>query len=374
MKIAMVCYPTFGGSGIVATELGTELAARGHEVHFISYSQPQRLDRFRENIFYHEVENPHYPLFEFQLYTLSLAGKIIEVAKYEKIDIVHAHYAIPHAVSGFLSRDIISQDRPMKLVTTLHGTDITLVGLEPSYLPLIKYSLEKSDAITAVSKYLADKTIQNFDISSPIDVIPNFVDTEAYKRKEVPRCRKSLCPNCDTLLVHISNFRPVKRVTDTIKILKKVRETRPARLALIGDGPDRSAAEKLVRELDLQDYVRFYGKMVCFEEILAGADFFLLPSQSESFGLSALEAMSCGVPVIGSNIGGIPEVVAHDETGYVAELGDTDRMAKYIIDLADNTKKWKIFSENARKRAVEKFDKSKVVDMYESVYRRMTDS
>lgn len=373
MKIAMVCYPTFGGSGIVATELGTELAARGHEVHFVSYSQPQRLDSFSENIFYHEVEFPHYPLFEFDLYTLALAGKIIEVAKYEKIDILHVHYAIPHAVSGFLAREIVGKDKKLKLVTTLHGTDITLVGLEPSFLPLVKFSLEQSDAITAVSKYLADKTIQNFDVGKPIEVIPNFVDTELFKRGDKKCLKQSLCKNCSTMLVHVSNFRPVKRVCDTIRILKKVRETHSAKLILIGDGPDRAAAEKLARELDIAEHVKFYGKQSQFADVLASADFFLLPSQSESFGLSALEAMSAGVPVIGSNIGGIPEVVSHDESGYVAELGDTDRMAKYIVDLINNPKKWQAFSEASRRRAVEKFNRPDVVTRYEKLYKRVAD-
>jgi N-acetyl-alpha-D-glucosaminyl L-malate synthase BshA len=371
MKIAMVCYPTFGGSGIVATELGIALASRGHEVHFISYSQPQRLDSFRENVFFHEVDSLHYPLFEFDLYTLALAGKIIDVAKYEKIDILHVHYAIPHAVSGFLAREIVSKDSNMKLITTLHGTDITLVGLEPSFQPLVKFSLEQSDAITAVSKYLADKTMQNFDITKPIDVIPNFVDTKLFNRDSINFVKTSLCKNCGTLLVHISNFRPVKRVCDTIKILKKVRETNPAKLILIGDGPDRAAAEKLARDLDMTDHVKFYGKQAQFMELLAGANFFLLPSQSESFGLAALEAMSLGVPVVASNIGGIPEVVAHSETGYVAELGDTDRMAKYIVDLINDPKRWAIFSANSRKRALEKFDTENVVTMYEDLYKRV---
>jgi L-malate glycosyltransferase len=368
MKIGIVCYPTYGGSGIIATELGIELACRGNEVHFISYAQPMRLDHFQDNVFFHAVELPHYPLFEFQLYSLALAGKIIDVVKYEDIDILHVHYAIPHAISGYLAKKVMENSNDFKLITTLHGTDISLVGLEPTFLPLVKFSLEQSDAITSVSGYLAEKTIQNFDIHKNIEIIPNFVDTDTYIRGDFPGIRNHIAPNGEKILVHISNFRPVKRVADTIRILDKVRQSVPAKLILVGDGPDRPECERLARELKLHEHVKFMGMQTSFVELLSVSDIFLLPSQSESFGLSALEAMSCSVPVVAYNIGGIPELINHDETGYVAELGDIDRMAKYVVDLLSKPKKWKIFSDNARKRAVEKFNKSQIVDKYVSVY------
>ena len=371
MKIGIVCYPTYGGSGIVATELGSKLAQKNHEVHFISYAQPARLDRFQDNIYYHDVEFPHYPLFEFHLYSLSLAGKIIDVVKYEKIDILHVHYAIPHAISGHLAKQILRPNQDLKLVTTLHGTDITLVGLEPTFHPLVKYSLEQSDAVTAVSKYLADKTYQNFEPGKEIDIIPNFIDIDFYKRQEQDLLKRQIAPNEEKILIHISNFRPVKRVIDTIKILYEVNKKHPSKLLLVGDGPERSEAEKLTRELGLSNNVRFMGKQTSIVELLSISDVFLLPSQSESFGLSALEAMACGVPVVASNIGGIPEVVDHGETGYVAEFGDTDRMARYVNYLLDNPKKWEAFSKNSRQRAIDKFDDSLIVPMYESVYERV---
>ncbi len=369
MKIGMVCYPTYGGSGIVATELGCELARRGHEAHFISYALPTRLNKYQDNVYFHYVEFPHYPLFEFHLYSLSLAGKIIDVARYEGLDILHVHYAIPHAISGFLAKQAMGADARFKLVTTLHGTDITLVGLEPTYLPLVKFSLENSDAITAVSKYLADKTVQNFSIHKNIEIIPNFVDINLYKRGNYAQLKQNVSCCKEKVMVHISNFRPVKRVADTIRILKLVLEKHPVRLLLIGDGPDRQECERLARELGVAERVKFLGMQTSFVELLSIADVFLLPSQSESFGLSALEAMSCGVPVVASNIGGIPELVRHAENGFVAEFGDVERMAKYVIELFDNTKKWKIFSENARKSAVEYFNISTVVNMYEDLYK-----
>jgi N-acetyl-alpha-D-glucosaminyl L-malate synthase BshA len=373
MKIGMVCYPTFGGSGIVATELGKELALRGHEVHFISYAMPTRLDSFMDNIYFHEVDIPHYPLFEFHLYTLALSGKIIDVVKYENLDIIHAHYAIPHAISGILTKDILKSNN-IKLVTTLHGTDITLVGLEPAFLPMIKYSLEKSDGITAVSDYLKNKTNQHFNCGKEIDVIPNFIQTDKYKRMNCANIIKKIAPEGEKILMHISNFRSVKRVQDTIHILNEVRKQIDAKLILIGDGPERSDCERLARELDLADHVKFLGKQTALIELLSCADVFLLPSQSESFGLAALEAMACGVPVVASNIGGIPEVVQHGESGYVAELGDTERMAKYVKELLGNGKKWLHFSENARKTAYEKFDSEKIIPMYENVYKKALES
>ncbi|MCL5990884.1 MAG: N-acetyl-alpha-D-glucosaminyl L-malate synthase BshA [Bacteroidetes bacterium] len=371
MKIGMVCYPTYGGSGIVATELGIELAKMGHEVHFISYALPTRLNNFQDNVFFHDVEIPNYPLFEFHLYTLALVGKIIDVVKYEKIDILHVHYAIPHAVSGYLARQILMKDYNLKLVTTLHGTDITLIGLEPGFHPIIKFSLEHSERITAVSSYLREKTIQHFNTGKDIDVIPNFVDTLIYKRQEYPELKKQIAPNDEKILIHISNFRTVKRVCDVVKIFNEVLKKIPSKLLLVGDGPDRIAAENLAGELGIQKHIKFLGKQTSLVELLSISHVFLLPSQSESFGLSALEAMSCGVPVVASNIGGIPEVVDHNETGFVAELGDVSRMARYTIELLEKPKKWEGFSINARKRAVELFDIKLIVPRYENLYREL---
>ncbi len=373
MKIGIVCYPTYGGSGVLATELGHALARRGHGVHFITYAQPMRLDRYQDNIYYHEVETPTYPLLEFNLYTLALAGKIIDVVKYEKLDILHVHYAIPHAISGFLAREILNGDSPVKLVTTLHGTDITLVGMEPSFHPLVKFSLERSDAVTAVSGHLMEKTRQSFDIEQPIHVIPNFVDTKLYRREECPQLARQLHADGDeAVLMHVSNFRAVKRVQDCIRILAEVKKKVKAKLVLVGDGPDRSDAERLARELGVFDCVRFLGKQSALPEILSTADIFLLPSQQESFGLSALEAMACEVPVVATNIGGIPEVVRHGETGYVAELGDVERMARYCVELLTNPKKHAAFRASARKRAVEQFDIDLIVPQYEALYQQVS--
>ncbi|MFN6134811.1 MAG: N-acetyl-alpha-D-glucosaminyl L-malate synthase BshA [Bacteroidota bacterium] len=364
----MVCYPTYGGSGVLATELGHELAKKGHSVHFITYAQPMRLDRFQDNIYYHEVETPSYPLMEFNQYTLSLAGKILDVAKYEQLDVVHVHYAIPHAVSAYLAKEISRSTRPFRLVTTLHGTDITLVGLEPTFLPLVKFSLEKSDVVTAVSGFLAEKTRQSFGQDLSIRVIPNFVDTVLYTRGDCSHLEKHLKKDGEFILMHVSNFRPVKRVQDCVRILAEVRKKVPARLVFVGDGPERSDAERLCRELGVEDHVTFLGKQSARPEILSVADIFLLPSQQESFGLSALEAMSCSVPVVATNIGGIPEVVKHDETGFIAELGDVDRMARYCLDLLTKPKKLAIFRENARRRVIDNFDISLIVPHYERVY------
>lgn len=368
MRIGMVCYPTYGGSGVLATELGHELAKKGHSVHFITYAQPMRLDRFQDNIYYHEVETPSYPLMEFNQYTLSLAGKILDVAKYEQLDVVHVHYAIPHAVSAYLAKEISRSTRPFRLVTTLHGTDITLVGLEPTFLPLVKFSLEKSDVVTAVSGFLAEKTRQSFGQDLSIRVIPNFVDTVLYTRGDCSHLEKHLKKDGEFVLMHVSNFRPVKRVQDCVRILAEVRKKVPARLVFVGDGPERSDAERLCRELGVEDHVTFLGKQSALPEILSVADIFLLPSQQESFGLSALEAMSCSVPVVATNIGGIPEVVKHDETGFIAELGDVDRMARYCLDLLTNPKKLAIFRVNARRRVIDNFDISLIVPHYERVY------
>ncbi|MCF8431864.1 MAG: N-acetyl-alpha-D-glucosaminyl L-malate synthase BshA, partial [Melioribacteraceae bacterium] len=305
MKIGITCYPTYGGSGVVATELGKELANIGHEVHFISYALPHRLKAFVENIYFHEVEISSYPLFEHQLYGLSLTSKMLEVIEFENLDILHVHYAIPHATSAYLAKQIVKKNGGnLKFITTLHGTDITLAGLEPSFLPLVKFSIEESDGVTAVSRFLKEKTLTNYHIEKEIEVIPNFIDTDIYKPIGCPDFLRHIAPNGEKLLVHTSNFRPVKRVPDAIRILSEVRKQIPAKLLLIGDGPDRSECERLSRELGLQKEVIFLGKQDSIVEILSGCDIFLMPSQSESFGLSALEAMACGLPVVSSSVGG----------------------------------------------------------------------
>ncbi len=374
MKIGITCYPTYGGSGVIATELGKELALKGHEVHFISYALPFRLNEFVKNIVFHEVETSNYPLFEFPLYSLALASKMVEVAEFEDLDLLHVHYALPHATSAFLAKQMLKSKKDLKIITTLHGTDITLVGLEPSFLPLVKFSIEQSDGVTAVSRFLKEKTMTNYSCEKPIEVIPNFIDSDLYKPDGRTAFRENIAPNGEKVLVHTSNFRPVKRVPDTIKILKKVIEDVPAKLILVGDGPDRSECERLCRHLDLCDEVKFLGKQEGLVEILNSADLFLIPSQSESFGLAALEAMSCGLPVISSSVGGLPELISHNETGFIAEIGDVDRMAKYAVDLLRNDRKYKLFSKNARDRAVNKFDKSKIIPIYEEFYKSVLNS
>ena len=375
MKIGIVCYPTYGGSGVLATELGKAVAAQGHQVHFISYALPRRLASYSPNIFYHEVEISSYPLFEHQDYGLALTSKLLEVMEYEQLDLIHAHYAIPHAISAYLSKKILQkQNKDIKIITTLHGTDITLVGLEPSYLPLVKFGIEESDGVTAVSRFLKEKTITNYNVNKDIKVIYNFIDTDLYNESSQCCLRRELAPLGEKILIHTSNFRPVKRVPDTIRIFNKVKEQIPSKLVLIGDGPDRSECERLVREFNLTEDVVFLGKQDSLEEILPVADVFLIPSQSESFGLAALEAMGCGLPVVSSSVGGLPELVHHNETGYVAELGDVDRMAKYTIDLLTKEKKYKKFSANSRKRAIELFDKDIIIPQYLDFYEEILNS
>ena len=370
MKIGITCYPTYGGSGVVATELGKGLAKRGHQIHFISYAMPMRLDGFMNNIFYHEVEMATYPLFEFPLYTPALASKMVEVAKFEKLDLIHAHYAIPHATSAYIAKQILN-DEHLRIITTLHGTDITLIGLEPSFLSVMKFSIEKSDGVTAVSRFLKEKTITNYSINKEIEVIPNFVDTKLFTRMADANLRKAIAPNGEKILIHTSNFRLVKRVTDVIRIFNLVIKKIPSKLVLIGDGPDRSNCENLCRELQLDDNVKFLGKQAELVELLSAADLFLMPSQSESFGLSALEAMACEVPVISSSVGGLPELVVHGETGYIAEIGDIERMAKYTIELLLNDTRREMFAKAGRKRAVENFDIDEIVGVYERHYEKI---
>jgi len=372
MKIGITCYPTYGGSGVVATELGKELALLGHEVHFISYALPQRLTNFVENIFYHEVEVSNYPLFEHQLYGLALTSKMLEVIEYEQLDLLHVHYAIPHATSAFLAKQVLHQGgSDIKVVTTLHGTDITLVGLEPSFLPLVKLSIEASDGVTAVSRFLKEKTLTNYYINKDIEVIHNFIDSDLYKPVCNEQFREHIAPDNERILIHTSNFRQVKRVSDTIKILEIVKKEIPTKLILIGDGPDRSECERLTRELKLENDVKFLGKQDGLENLLSVADIFLMPSQSESFGLSALEAMSCGVPVISSSVGGLPELIVHNKTGYIAEFGDVDRMAKYTLELLKKKKKYNSFSKNSRERAEKVFEKKLIVPQYIKYYEKI---
>jgi L-malate glycosyltransferase len=385
MKIGILCYPTFGGSGVVATELGIELANRGHQVHFISYSVPMRLKQFSENIFFHKVEMASYPLFDFPLYSIALASRIVEVAKFDGLDLVHAHYAIPHATSAYLAREIITEESEknnnhnsrLKIITTLHGTDITLIGLEISFLPTMKFSIQKSDGVTAVSNFLKIKTQSQYNIDKDIEVIPNFINLDTYKRisnKETECLKQRFSKNGEKIIIHTSNFRPLKRVDDCIRIFNEIRKEMPAKLLLIGDGPERSACEHLAQDLGIQKDVTFYGNQESFVEILSIADLFLMPSQSESFGLSALEAMACGVPVVSSNAGGLPELNLHGETGYIAEIGDIQKMAEYSLDILKNKNKYRIFAENARERAVELFSADKIIPKYEEYYRKILES
>jgi len=384
MKIGILCYPTYGGSGVVATELGIELAKRGHQVHFMSYNVPTRLVHFSENIFFHKVEMSSYPLFDFPLYSIALAGKIVEIAKFDGLDLVHAHYAIPHATSAYLAREIIREEvhtrkknKEIKIITTLHGTDITLTGLEISFLPVMKFSIMHSDGVTAVSEFLKTKTQSQYNISKDIKVIPNFINLEAYKKmdNEEARCLKErLSKNGEKLIVHTSNFRPLKRVDDCIKIFKKIHDKIPSKLLLIGDGPERSKCEYLAKDLGIEKDVTFYGEQESIVEILSVGDLFLMPSQSESFGLSALEAMACGMPVVSSNAGGLPELIHHGETGYIAEIGDIDKMADYALTLLEDDNRYRIFSENALERAINMFSSEKIIPMYEEYYKSVLNS
>ena len=369
MKIGITCYPTYGGSGAVATELGIELADRGHEVHFISYAQPFRLTHFHERVFFHEVEVNRYPLFEYPPYSLALAVTMHEVARKEGLDILHVHYAIPHATAGWIARDMLHEaGHDVKLVTTLHGTDITLVGQDPSYWSITKFSIEKSDRLTAVSEWLRDRTHRDFACSRcAIDVIPNFIDPSTYDRA-LASGRGALANPDEKILMHISNFRAVKRIPDVIEVFRRVQERVPARLVLVGDGPERQSAEDLAEELGIADRVLSLGKFESVAELLACADLFLLPSEQESFGLVALEAQASGVPVVGSGDTGLAEVVLHGETGYLHAVGDAEAMADSAIAVLTDPDLWARQSAAARARAVEHFAASRVIPMYERLY------
>lgn len=376
MKIGITCYPTYGGSGVVATELGLELAQRGHEIHFISYAQPIRLRGAEPNIHYHEVEVSRYPLFDYPPYDLALATRMAEVAQLYDLDLLHVHYAIPHSVSAMLARQMLAdgaQKKRLPFVTTLHGTDITLVGLDRSYLPITRYSIEQSDGVTAISNYLRDRTQRVFDVKNKIEVIYNSVNCDVYIRdaKIAEEMRREYAPNGERVLVHLSNFRPVKRLTDVIEIFDRVHKQMPSRLLLIGDGPDRSVAEWLAVQKGIHNDVLFLGKQDQIYEKLSIADIMLLPSELESFGLAALEAMACEVVPISTRAGGVPEVVDHGKTGYLADVGDVDTMARYAIELLTNDQQLNEMRKAARAVAMQRFCSTKIVKQYEDFYLRV---
>ena len=369
MNIGIVCYPTFGGSGVVATELGKALAQRGHRVHFITYSQPVRLDFFNENLFYHEVYVPAYPLFQFPPYELALTSKMVDIVQNEKLDVLHVHYAIPHASAAFMAKQILrARGIQIPVVTTLHGTDITLVGKDPSFEPVVTFSINQSDAVTSVSADLRRETYDYFAIEKDITVIPNFIDLHRFKKQEKSHFRAAIAPDGEKLLVHTSNFRTVKRVEDVLRIFCGVRAQIPAKLLLVGDGPDRSRMEKLARDLDCHRDLRFLGKLEAVEEVLSVGDLFLMPSENESFGLAALEAMACEVPVVSTNAGGIPELNVHGVTGMISEIGDVPDMVKNALFVLDDANLPR-FKAAARARA-EEFAVDNIVPLYEECYRK----
>lgn len=373
MRIGITCYPTYGGSGVVATELGMELASRGHEVHFISYAPPIRLNQDSDRIVFHEVEVTTYPLFDHPPYALALATKMLEVAESAGLDLLHVHYAIPHSVSAYLAR-AMSAPRRLPFITTLHGTDITLVGRDRSYLPITRFSIEQSDGVTAVSQYLKQRTVQEFDVRKPIEVIPNFVNCDLYCRApEDVRAqhRAQWAPGGEPVLMHLSNFRPVKRVPDVVEIFARVRRQLPAKLVLIGDGPDRGTAEYLVRQKKLTADVHFLGKQERVHDKLGSADLFLLPSELESFGLAALEAMACEVPVVATNVGGVPEVVTDGVDGYLVSPGDVEAAAARAIEILRRPDRGRTMGQQARQNAMKRYCASKIIPQYEAFYQKV---
>ena len=371
MNIGVVCYPTYGGSGVIATELCKALARKGHKVHFITYQEPVRLDSFNENIFYHEVSALDYPLFQYQPYESALASKIVDVAKYEKLDILHVHYAIPHASSALIARSILKErGYDLPFVTTLHGTDITLVGKDPGYKPVVEYSINHSDGITSVSKSLKDDTYNNFGITREIEVIPNFIDFSRFKKTDKDHFKKAIAPNGEKILIHVSNFRKVKRVEDVVLMFELVYKKIPSKLFLVGDGPERSGIEVLCRKLGISDQVRFLGKQDAVEDLLAISDLFILPSETESFGLAALEAMAVEVPVISSNAGGIPEINIQGKTGFMSNVGDYEDMAKNAIYILEDEDRLNQFKKNAYAQA-RTFDIENILPKYEAYYKKV---
>ncbi|SVB15739.1 uncharacterized protein METZ01_LOCUS168593 [marine metagenome] len=368
MKIGITCYPTYGGSGAVATALGIQLAERGHEVHFVSYDQPFRLQHLHKGVFFHEVEMKHYPLFEHPPYTLALAVALYETSRTNDLDLIHVHYAIPHATSAWIAQEMLGEEGP-PVVTTLHGTDISLVGLHSSFQPIIRFSILRSNGVTAVSNFLREETVQKFDVPPElIKVIPNFIDTDLYRPGKDPSHRASLAEESEKILMHVSNFRPVKRVQDVIKVFALVSKHISARLLMIGDGPERLRAMEAARALGVENHVVFLGKHASVEELLPYADLFLLTSESESFGLATLEAMASGVPVVTSSGGGVAEVVPHGEAGYLFDVGAVEEMSEGALDILCDSIRWKKFSETGRAVAVERFSAEKVVSLYESYY------
>jgi len=368
MKIGIVCYPTFGGSGVVATELGKALANEGHQVHFITYSQPARLDFFSANLFYHEVSVRDYPLFDYAPYESALASKLVDVVRFEQLDILHVHYAIPHASAAFMAKQILATyGINIPFVTTLHGTDITLVGKDATYKPVVTFSINQSDGVTTVSQDLKEDTYKHFDIQKDIKVIPNFIDFSRFSLQPKDHFKKAIAPNNERILIHTSNFRKVKRTEDVIKMFQKVQERIPSKLLMVGDGPERTANEQLCRTLNICDHVRFLGKQDAVEEILSVSDLFIMPSESESFGLAALEALACKVPVITSNAGGLPELNIDDFCGYMCNVGDIEDMANKAITILSNEDTLKYFKENALKRAQD-FDLKKILPIYIDFY------
>ena len=374
MKIGIVCYPTYGGSGVLATELGLGLARKGHQVHFITYRQPARLNGFQENVFYHEVSKADYPLFEFTPYDTALTSKLVDVVQFENLDILHVHYAIPHAAVAYMAKKILlTQGRYVPVVTTLHGTDITLVGNNQAFAPVVAFSINKSDGVTAVSESLKRDTNELFDINKEIKVIYNFIDFARFRRSNKEHFKKALAPNGERILIHTSNFRRVKRVHDVIKVFEKVHKALPSKLMLVGDGPERQSLEIMCRDLGLCEEIRFLGKQDAVEELLAIADLFIMPSESESFGLAALEAMACEVPVISSNTGGLPEVNIHGETGYLADVGDVNAMAQYAISILQEEPVLQRFRANALAQA-KRFDLQNILPQYEAYYEHILET
>ena len=375
LKIGITCYPTYGGSGVVATELGLELAQRGHEIHFISYAQPIRLDRPTANIHYHEVEVSRYPLFDYPPYDLALATRMAEVSELYDLDLLHVHYAIPHSVSAMLARQMLAagpKKRKLPFVTTLHGTDITLVGQDRSYLPITRFSIEESDGVTAISNYLRERTVREFEVKNHIEVIYNFVNCDVYCRgKEIAERRAEYAPNGERILIHVSNFRPVKRITDVIEIFDRVRKQIPAKLLLMGDGPERSPAEWLAVQKGIHNDVIFLGKREQVYETLAISDVLLMPSELESFGLAALEAMASEVVPIATKVGGVPEVIEHGKSGFLAEVGDVDTMARYAIELLNDESRLRAMGKQCRDAARARFCTTKIIPQYETFYRRV---
>jgi L-malate glycosyltransferase len=375
LKIGITCYPTYGGSGVVGTELGIELASRGHEVHFIAYQPPIRLNTQHPQIFFHEVTVSQYPLFEYPPYDLALATRMAEVAEIYDLDILHVHYAIPHSVSALLARQMLAsmeKSRKLPFVTTLHGTDITIVGADRSYLPVTRYAIEQSNGVTAISNWLKQRTLQEFEIKNPIEVIYNFVNCDTYRRDpKAAEKRGEFADRDERILVHISNFRPVKRVCDVVEIFDRVQKQVPSRLLLMGDGPERSRAEWLVNKKGLRSKVEFLGKVDRVNEKLSLSDLMLVPSELESFGLAALEAMACEVPAIATAVGGVPEVIEHGRTGYLAQVGDVDTMARCAIDILSDEKRLREMGMLARWEAQSRFCSTKIIPEYELFYERV---